>query len=196
LTAAGHFRSLAREGRQRATRWILAHRIRARHPTLRADPTAIWDYGYRDLAAIQIGRKVSVGAFAEILVYRHAQHSSVEGKLVLADGAVISTGVNIRAAGGEIRVGVGSVISQHCVVVASNHMIEPGVARINTPWDETRCGVQIGDNVWIGASCVLLPGCSIGDNAVIAAGSVVRGAVPSGELWGGTPARHLKTIEP
>ena len=38
-------------------------------------------------------------------------------------------------------------------------------------------------------------GARIGDNAVIAAGSVVRGEVPAGELWGGVPARRIKTIE-
>jgi len=79
--------------------------------------------------------------------------------------------------------------------VAANHRLEPGVARIHTPWDETRCGVTIGANVWVGAQCVVLPGARIGDNAVIAAGSVVRGEVPAGELWGGVPAKYIKTIE-
>jgi len=50
-------------------------------------------------------------------------------------------------------------------------------------------------NVWIGAGCIVLPGARIGDNAVIAAGSVVRGEVPAGELWGGVPAKYIKTIE-
>jgi len=169
--------------------------VRLRHPTLTSDPTAIWDYGYSDIDAIELGERVWVGAFAEVIVQRHARHSRIEGRLKLDDGAVISTGVNLRAAGGAILVGAGSVLSQHCVVVAANHRLEPGVARIHTPWDETRCGVTIGANVWVGAQCVVLPGARIGDNAVIAAGSVVRGEVPAGELWGGVPASYIRTIE-
>jgi acetyltransferase-like isoleucine patch superfamily enzyme len=54
--------------------------------------------------------------------------------------------------------------------------------------------VSIGRNVWIGANCVILPGTVIGDNAVIAAGAVVRGIVPANELWGGVPARFIKSL--
>ncbi len=48
--------------------------------------------------------------------------------------------------------------------------------------------VIIGDNVWIGANVVILPGTSIGANSIIAAGSVVKGVVPENEIWGGMPA--------
>ena len=195
MTIVGLARTLVGDGRLHAARWVLRLRIRLRHPTLFSDPTAIWDYGYSDIDAISLGERVWVGAFAEVVVQLHARYSRVEGRLRLADGVVISTGVNLRAAGGAIQVGAGSVISQHCVVVAANHKLEPGIARIHTPWDETRCGVEIGANVWIGAGSVVLPGARIGDNAVIAAGSVVRGEVPAGELWGGVPARYIKTIE-
>ena len=195
MNGSGLARTLSDHARRRATRWILGLRVRLRHPTLTSDPTAIWDYGYSDIEAIELGERVWVGAFTEVIVQRHAQHSRIEGRLKLDDGVVISTGVNLRAAGGAIQVGAGSVLSQHCVVVAANHRLEPGVARIHTPWDETRCGVTIGANVWVGAQCVVLPGARIGDNAVIAAGSVVRGEVPAGELWGGVPARYIRTIE-
>lgn len=195
MSPGDHFSALKREARQRATGWLLAHRVRARHPTLRCHPSAIWDYGYRDIDAIEIGLRVSVGAFAEILVYRRATHSSTEGRLVLEDGAVISTGVNLRAAGGTIRIGAGSAIGQNAALIAANHRIVPGEKRINTPWDETRCGVDIGSNVWIGANCVLVPGCRVGDDAVVGAGSVVTGFVPPGELWAGVPARKIRSIE-
>ncbi len=195
MNIIGLARTLAGDRRLQATRWILRLRVRMKNPTLFSDPTAIWDYGYSDMDAISLGERVWIGAFAEVVVQLHARYSRVEGRLRLADGVVISTGVNLRAAGGAIQVGAGSVISQHCVVVAANHRLEPGVARIHTPWDETRCGVEIGANVWIGAGCVVLPGARIGDNAVIAAGSVVRGEVPAGELWGGVPVAYIKTIE-
>jgi acetyltransferase-like isoleucine patch superfamily enzyme len=195
MSIAGHLRALVREARSRATRWILAQRIRARHPTMHCDPTAVWDYAYSHIDSIVLGRDVAIGPFAEILVYRTSPFSSVPGKLVMEDRSSISTGVSIRAAGGEIRIGAGSGIGQHVVLVAANHAIKPGMPRFQTPWDETRCGVTIGPNVWVGALCVLLPGSSVGEGAVVAAGSVVTGHVPPYELWGGVPARKIKDIE-
>jgi acetyltransferase-like isoleucine patch superfamily enzyme len=99
--------------------------------------------------------------------------------------------VNIRAAGGEVVVGRASAIGQHSVVVAGSHQILGVEDRIHTPWDESKTGVVIGDNVWIGANCVLLPGCRIGHDAVIGAGSVVGGVVPAGELWSSARARRV-----
>lgn len=195
MSAADHLFALRREARLRATGWILAHRVRARHPTLICHPTAIWDYAYRHIDSINIGQDVSVGAFAEILVYRHSPYSAVEGRLVLGDRSVIAAGVNLRAAGGEVRVGADSAVSQNSVVVAANHRIVPGLDRLRTPWDETRCGVIVGRNVWIGAACVLLPGCSVGDGAVVGAGSVVAGHVPPHELWAGVPARRIRALD-
>lgn len=195
MTFGGLARALAGDLRLQTTRRLLGLRVRLRHPTLMSDPTAIWDYGFRDLEIIELGERVSIGAYSEIIAFRRTKHSSLEGRLTLGDGVVISTGVNLRAAGGAISVGAGSAISQHCVVVAANHRLEPGTARIHTAWDEACCGVEIGMNVWIGAGCIVLPGAHIGDNAVIAAGSVVRGEVPAGELWGGVPAKYIKTIE-
>lgn len=195
MSIGGLVKTLVDDCRLQATRRVLALRVRLRNPSLFSDPTAIWDYGYHDLDAIQLGHGVRVNAFTEVLVHRHAKHSPVEGGLILGDAVVLSTGCNIRAAGGVIRIDDHSAIGQLCVLVAANHRIEPGVPRFHTPWDDVRYGIEIGANVWVGANCTILPGARIGDNAVIAAGSVVRGEVPAGELWGGVPARRIKTIE-
>lgn len=59
---------------------------------------------------------------------------------------------------------------------------------------KTKVGkVQIGNNVFVGAKTVILPGVSIGDNVVIAANSSVTKSVPSNEVWGGVPARFIMT---
>lgn len=60
----------------------------------------------------------------------------------------------------------------------------------------TRLGlVTIGDNVFIGAGTIVLPGVKIGSNVVIAAGSVVNRDVPDNSVVAGTPARVIKSIE-
>ena len=52
--------------------------------------------------------------------------------------------------------------------------------------------VRIGNDVWIGANCTILPGVSIGDGAVIGAGSVVTRSVASQTIVAGSPARLLR----
>jgi acetyltransferase-like isoleucine patch superfamily enzyme len=52
--------------------------------------------------------------------------------------------------------------------------------------------VEIGDGVWLAARVTVLPGSRIGAGAVIAAGSVVAGDIPAGNVAGGIPARILR----
>lgn len=55
--------------------------------------------------------------------------------------------------------------------------------------------IHIKKNAWIGASATILPGVTIGENAVVAAGAVVSKDVPDNVLAGGIPAKIIKTIE-
>ncbi len=55
--------------------------------------------------------------------------------------------------------------------------------------------IYIGNNVFIGAQCVILPGAKINDNTVIAANSVINGVLESGYIYGGSPAKKIKKIE-
>ena len=52
--------------------------------------------------------------------------------------------------------------------------------------------ITIGNNVWVGARAMILKGVTIGDGAVVAAGSVVTKDVPGGTLVGGVPARVIR----
>jgi acetyltransferase-like isoleucine patch superfamily enzyme len=54
--------------------------------------------------------------------------------------------------------------------------------------------VTIGDDIWIGANAVILPGVTIGDHSVVAAGAVVTKDVPPHTLVAGVPAKIIKTL--
>lgn len=51
--------------------------------------------------------------------------------------------------------------------------------------------IEIGDNVFIGADAIVLPGVKIGNDSIIGAGAVVTKDLPSGKVWGGVPARCI-----
>jgi Acetyltransferase (isoleucine patch superfamily) len=55
--------------------------------------------------------------------------------------------------------------------------------------------IKIGDNVHIGINTILMPGVTIGNNVIIGCGAVVTKDIPDGEIWGGIPAKKIKTIE-
>lgn len=55
--------------------------------------------------------------------------------------------------------------------------------------------MRIGDDVWIGGNVTIVPGVTIGQNVVVAAGAVVTKDVPDNVLVGGVPAKILKHLE-
>ncbi len=147
---------------------------------------------YDDLSALSIGTDVSIGAFGEIIVIARSPHSSVAGRFSVGANTVIGSYANIRAAGGEVRIGDNCLLAQFITIVAANHLdFDEGASSGGSRYDEVRTGVRIGTKVWIGAGACLLPGADVGDGAVIAAGAVVTGKVPGGEIWGGVPACRL-----
>lgn len=84
----------------------------------------------------------------------------------------------------SIEIGDGVIISENCTIWDSDvHSIQYNT--ITKP-------VRIGNRVWIGTNCIILKGVTIGDGAVIAAGSVVNKDVPSKTLVGGNPAKVLR----
>lgn len=90
---------------------------------------------------------------------------------------------------GGITIGDGTLVGPKTVIATINHALDPKDRASMTP-----SAVHIGKNVWIGASAVILPGVTIGDGAVIAAGAVVTKNVPKNAVVAGVPAKVIKTI--
>jgi acetyltransferase-like isoleucine patch superfamily enzyme len=98
------------------------------------------------------------------------------GSLILGSGSFINTNSNITCID-KIIIGKNCRIGNNVVIIDHDHDYSnlPNAPLISTP-------VYIGDNVWIGANSVILRGTEIGDNCVIAAGSIVKGHIPRGTL--------------
>lgn len=114
------------------------------------------------------------------------------GKLQIGSDTWIGQYNNFRlAAESEIVVGEGCLISQFCSLVAANHGTARNMRMRVQATDAKSGALVLGDDVWLGAGCAVLPGVHIGTGAVIAANSVVTVDVPGYEIWGGVPARLL-----
>ncbi|MBE9037030.1 acyltransferase [aff. Roholtiella sp. LEGE 12411] len=149
---------------------------------------------YDDINAIKISPEVNIGEFVEFVVVAKSPHSNVPGRLIIEKRAVIGSYANIRAAGGEIYIGQNCLIAQHVSLIACNHTISHEKPYRDLPWNEEKTGIFIDENVWIGCGVTILPGCRIGKNSVIGAGSVVTISIPANEVWAGVPARKIKDI--
>ena len=94
---------------------------------------------------------------------------------------------------GPVCIGNHVNLAQGIVVTALNHNFEDTAKRIDEQGVDTK-PVIIGDDVWIGANSVILPGVTIGNHCVVAAGAVVTKDVPDNTIVGGVPAQVLKTL--
>lgn len=101
----------------------------------------------------------------------------------------INSGCHFQDQGG-ITIGDGVLIGHNVVLATINHDLDPKNKRKNH-----YAPITIGNHVWIGSNATVLPGVTIGDWAVVAAGAVVTENVPPLTVVGGVPAKKIKTID-
>ncbi len=98
--------------------------------------------------------------------------------LIILDNAPVTIGDNV-------------FIAPNVSIFTAGHPLHPQAR--NSGYEYGR-PIVIGNNVWIGGGVILLPGVTVGDNAVIAAGSVVGRDVPPGVVAAGNPCRVVREI--
>ena len=95
---------------------------------------------------------------------------------------------------GPVEIGSHVNLAQGITVTALNHNFDDNQKRIDEQGVSTN-PVTIEDDVWIGANAVILPGVTIGNHCVVAAGAVVTKDVPDNCVVAGVPARIIKSLK-
>lgn len=90
----------------------------------------------------------------------------------------------------EVRIGNNVFIGPNVNMYTACHPINPEERRDGVQWAEP---ITVGNDVWIGGNATILPGVTIGDNAVIGAGSVVTRDVKSNTVVVGNPAKEIRS---
>jgi len=116
----------------------------------------------------------------------------VIGEPEIGTGTWIGAFTVIDGSGG-LRIGAGCDIS--CGAQIYTHSTVKRCVSGRTYDQVDRAPTVVGDRVFIGANAVVLMGVTIGDGAVVGAGSVVDADVPAGTVVGGVPARPLGTVD-
>lgn len=107
----------------------------------------------------------------------------------LGENVFINMSCHFQDQGG-IYIGDGALIGHNVTIATLNHLMDPEERASTIP-----SPVHMGRRVWVGANATILPGVTIGDGAVVAAGAVVTKDVPENTVVAGVPARVLKKVK-
>lgn len=118
-------------------------------------------------------------------------HANWGGRHVFFGNAVYANFNLTLVDDGTITVGDDVMFGPNVTIATAGHPVEPRLRRVQMQYN---LDVHIGNNVWIGAGAIILPGVSIGDDSVIGAGSVVTKDIPAGVVAVGNPCRVLRPI--
>ncbi len=130
------------------------------------------------------GRPVVIGDGCSI-----AADAFIHGPVTLGEGVSVNARASLDGGAKGITLGRGTRVASGAVLYAFDHGMDP--EREIRVQPVTSRGIQVGDDVWIGANAGVTDGVRIGDHAVVAMGAVVTRDVPDWALVGGVPARIL-----
>jgi acetyltransferase-like isoleucine patch superfamily enzyme len=143
-------------------------------------------YGTRPFlrGRIVIGERLRM----EARQFRSSLTAEPGAEVRIGDRVYLNQGVTIHAA---LRVTIGDdvMVGDLAAIYDTNfHAVTPDAPTEGSP-------VVIGRNAWIGRGAVILPGVEVGENAVVAAGSVVTRAVAANSVVAGNPAREVRQFD-
>ena len=110
--------------------------------------------------------------------------------LVIGDKVDLAKDV-LLTTGGGIKIGNRTLIGYRTQILSANHSI-PARGQPFPISGDSYGEIDIENDVWIGANCIVTAGVKIGEGAVVAAGSVVTKNMPAWSIYGGVPARLIK----
>lgn len=165
---------------------------------------------------IEFGSKVTIGSNALLKEFSKINALSVNGIQIgdnfsLGEFSIIECTGTLNDIGNGIKIGNNVGINRDCYIavrgkikIGDNVIFGPGVkifsenhnfSDLNIPIKNqgvTHLDVELENDIWLGANCVILPGVKIESGAIIAAGAIVSNDVKSNTIVGGVPAKILK----
>jgi acetyltransferase-like isoleucine patch superfamily enzyme len=178
---------------------IFQHRIKnAIYDIVMDDPVKV------DFSRIQFceGCIIKIGKFSIVNGFLSCQKFGAA--IILGDNVFVGGNVTILSTL-SIVIGSNVLIAQDCYITDTDgHSIDKKIRCNDVPnrwagikdWENvnSKC-VRIGNDVWIGPKAIILKGVTVGEGAIIGAGSIVTKDVPSNVFVGGNPAQIIKELE-
>lgn len=131
---------------------------------------------------LKLGKGVEISSFCKI--------KSGRGPLEIGRNTHVAAGCFISSHAAGLYIGEDALIGPQVSIIAGNYKYD----RLDQPirlQGHSSKGVHIGNNVWIGAGTAILDGATIGEGVIIAANSVVTGAIPGRTIVQGNPGKVI-----
>ena len=146
---------------------------------------------------LKVANQYNYGHVAQLREFRHGPGAEISPNATLRNAHNITAGARLHlgaesavwagpSARGRIVFGDDVAIGPRAFVTAANYRFNDGAPVRSNAMNEAE--IVFGDDVWIGAAAIVLAGTHIGDGAIVGAGAVVRGEVPSYGIMSGNPA--------
>jgi len=134
----------------------------------------------------ELGDDIKIGKECTVI-------GSENHKVKLGSGTILGMYVLIDATQADVILENNVSIAQHNVIV-SHWNVAPN-SKLSKLFPEKAAPIKIGENTWIGSSCVIAPGVSIGRCCIVASNSYVDTDIPDYSIYGGSPAKFIKKID-
>ena len=154
----------------------------------------------REHAQISGGENIFLGSHTRIGPYSRLQcFMSISGEkfdphMKIGNNVMIGRNVTISCCN-EVIIGDNCLITGYCFFCDSNHGMDAFSEKRYEAQTMDRKTVKLGQNVFVGEKAIILPGVTIGDNAIIGAGSVVTKSIPANSMAVGNPAKVIKVFD-
>lgn len=137
-----------------------------------------------------LGEQVTIASNCQIF----AREPNSNGKLIIGNGSAIGD-YSIIDISEDVIIGNNVALGPRCTIYTHDHNYKE--VNIVAPWkgSPVKRPVIINNGAWIGSNVLILPGVVIGENAIVAASSVVTKNIPANCIYGGVPAKDLRKIK-
>lgn len=176
-------------------RMLVGELYRADDPELVAETAraAAWMARYNAATTADAADRLSLlvgglGAVGTGVIVRSPFYCDYGYNIQLDDGVFLNFGCVILDVV-AVRIGAGTQIGPGVQILTADHPRDPATRGQMLEFGRP---ITIGRNIWIGGGALVLPGVTIGDDAIIGAGSVVTRDVPAGSTVAGNPARAVR----
>jgi acetyltransferase-like isoleucine patch superfamily enzyme len=141
---------------------------------------------------VRVGDNVTIGSH----VWLNAKDDRGDGQATLAigDGTYIGRFVQINA-WQSVEIGHSVLVADRVMITDADHDFQDLELPIRQQGDSFRGPVVLRDGCWIGIGAVILPGVTVGRNAIVGANAVVTRDVPDRAVAAGVPARIIKQLQ-
>ncbi len=158
------------------------------YKTIKLEKGAIIDY------RCEIDSKTNISVGKKSILYKHVTiYKKREGELTIGEKSHVAPYGYFLLASKRISIGDNVAIAKNCSFFCSTNSIPLEDSTLFK--DSYQEGdIDIGNNVFMGANCVVLPDTVIEDDVVIGANSIIKGHLEKGYLYGGNPVKKIKKV--